>query len=314
MVRIERVCDFLLRSPATGLTVKDSLIYITTVMDSLTILRLEPRELVEVFRYAHSPFPVRQRSLIPFRSSDDVARLCGRHLVLPDMPLTLVADQERSVSGIWYDSDRLRDCRGRSDDARNVRPGDLAPGGTAFEAELPINIVHFLHGPPLHGWRLRSDPCDSPPLDIKSSVAYPADPNLRLLGVGEDGSLFQFTLLTEDAFLLLRYVQNLAALALGADAPEIVRLDHAEPRATKPHQRHIDADLLGRVLEQGPAFIQDLFSSAPEHILGDGLDTRSSGRAYDVFRGLLNKVYDSQGRDPVEAFVSYLLIMLRPAV
>ena len=230
------------------------------------------------------------------------------------MPLTLVADQERSVSGIWYDSDRLRDCRGRSNDARIVRPGDLAPGGTAFEAELPVNIVHFLHGPPLHGWRLRSDPCASPTLDMKSSVAYPADPNMRLLGFGEDGSLFQFTLLTEDAFLLLRYVQNLAALSLGADSPEIFRLDHIDARVTKPHQRHIDADLLGRVLEQGPAFIRALFTSPSEHVLGEGVDVRSSGRAYDVFRGLLNKVYDPQDRDPVDAFVSYLQIMLRPAV
>ncbi|KAI0478994.1 mono-functional DNA-alkylating methyl methanesulfonate N-term-domain-containing protein [Xylariaceae sp. FL0804] len=156
--------------------------------------------------------------------------------------ITLLSDVMCSVFGLWSTS-------------RNERPFQHV-----FRAELQASIRRFAQG------RTR------PPWDVaRCSPRYgriQAGHCDEILGLSIDGSMQQFSFVDEDAWRLLKYIQNLAmrfqtqamrsqtqeqVLGLEDNQLELdpVELD-PEPKLDSKLDMHVDGDVLQRVLDKRP--------------------------------------------------------------
>ncbi|MCJ1313473.1 hypothetical protein MMC25_007151 [Agyrium rufum] len=244
--RTEELSQYNLQSPGTAISVRDDLVYVSTQHHSLCILRM------------------RNDRLQPY-SSDVQARSTLAHLVLPGSSLTLITDANCNVTGLrpWRHS--------RSDNSMQ----------TVFTARLP-NMITRLQ-------RIRSRPFWNPdPISSTSATKHkqkhkhiskqdkdkPSHPTNRtpptepILGTTLDGTIHQLSILSQPHWILLRFIQNLAScdplICPYPVSPTSLRdrahiLPSADPlgvvnarrsRAAVLQEKHVDGDILQRVLER----------------------------------------------------------------
>ncbi|KAI9789194.1 MAG: hypothetical protein M1816_006328 [Peltula sp. TS41687] len=296
--KFEKTGAFILRSPGIHLTTDEPLIYVTTVSDSLTILRYQDSKLVQVF-------------------SDTAARLSKTHLTLPHHSLTLVSDNEACVMGLWQDREALTSCSGRRSLSGPLNHNDIASGAILFEAELPVIITRFQVGDVQPSWRPRKPPPgEIAPCGGSSTRMGVEKRSQEILGFGEDGSLYQFVLLSEAAWRLLRFIQNLGfrSSKLNALTPMRHAQTHIEPRDGEPHLKHVDGDVLACIVGFGSEFVRELLNAKPISTKPAKLpvDFATREARCERFKVLVTELLGNAVEDPVEAAMKYMEAMLQP--
>ncbi len=224
--------------------------------------------------------------------------------------MTLVSDKECCVSGLWQDFNRMIDCPGRRQSSMASNPQDLATTETLFEAELPVSIVNFRSGNILPLWCRRVEASDQ---TQDGSGFTPARTEEAILGFGDDGSIYRFTLLDDAAWKLLYLVQNLlrrSRLFSPSYGGRLVRLP-VEPHKSHPHLRHIDGDLLMGLMEAGSGFLRELLVAKPAEVDFPKYDYESAEARYRVFAALVDRVSNAPG-DSVDRCMAYMTSLLRP--
>lgn len=151
-----------------------------------------------------------------------------------DKQLTLLSDVHRRVHGLW------------------IPPQDASRLRTIFSAELPVSVRRFgrckarqpwetLNGQPQYGRAgTDTDACD-------------------IIGLAIDGSLQQFTLLSNEAWQLLSFLQQLALQSKKIcpfgqhsllDEDDDVGWNPLPPQSERhPKRKHVDGDILQRCLD-----------------------------------------------------------------
>ncbi|KAL2132793.1 hypothetical protein VTI74DRAFT_3387 [Chaetomium olivicolor] len=149
-----------------------------------------------------------------------------------DNEIFLVSDRECGVVGLWVPWQTPdRECE------------------IVFEAELPTSIRRFRRGRTRPAWQQKSR---SPMYGRLPATADDAE----ILGASLNGAMYQFAMLSVEAWRLLRYIQNLA-MADERVCPFGRRLLEErglmergpEPRLGTGFEMHVDGDVLRRCLE-----------------------------------------------------------------
>lgn len=165
-------------------------------------------------------FMVMDRNGLDLQLVDEIARSNIFHLTIPQRSLIVTCQTGRMMTGLWQPP------RGRS----------TALASTIFEAQLPGSITRLrrIHPPP---WKQF--------LDSESSVIA--------IGSTTDGSFFQFSILDENAWRLLAFIQTLALRSPNICPFVNPMKTHRSPLepSTEPLDMHINGDILRRILERG---------------------------------------------------------------
>ncbi|KAI9672529.1 MAG: hypothetical protein M1817_003295 [Caeruleum heppii] len=275
--KFEDVTEFSLRSPCIYLTVEGPYVHVTTRDDSYLVLKMENNQLGLHF-------------------SDHTARAGLTHLTLGQSGLTLASDKESCLTGLWYSADR-----------QNRSAGDVP-----FEAELPATITRLRASLVRPGWRAKR------PLPGLFGLGEEEGEEAKdIMGFTATGSLMHFTLLGESAWRLLRFVQNVGTRDRRVCALGDVynRRLHLEPGA-KEQQRHVDGDMLGRLLVLGPDALREmLLADHAGSINGTGPPDFSSAQArYDRFKQLVEELMGGVVVDPVKMVMEYIAGLLEPVL
>jgi hypothetical protein len=134
-----------------------------------------------------------------------------------DSSLVMVGDLDCTVAGLWYPR----------------KPQSLVSNHKIiFEADLPCSILKFRSG------RIR------PPWDRISqfSVAKSSSNAGELLGMGVDGSLILFSVLREEVWKLLQFLQNLVRRSSGD--PLMSHIPSQPGNQPDPRTKHVDGEVL----------------------------------------------------------------------
>ncbi len=222
---------YAMNSPAAHISVHAHEVYVTTTKDSLLVFKIEDDRLL-------------------FQFGDRVARNGLHHLKVPEYSLTLVSGMDCRVGGLW------KPPRPRIDNSMcNV-----------FEAVLPGSIARF-HRITRAGWYRESlsstQSCELISSLPKSGSVASGSHNNRIkngsaerceaiIGASADGALYQFDIVNEPSWRLLRYIQNMAT-----QDPTVCPFhnkfynQNIEPSASNKQYMQIDGDILHRLLDHG---------------------------------------------------------------
>ncbi len=149
------------------------------------------------------------------------------HLAVPEHSLVLTSQRDRTIAGVWQPPERRANKNHTS---------------TVFVATLPGSITRFA--------RIRKRPWQRPASSSPDTVAALDDP---FIGTSTNGAIYQFQILKEPAWRLLRFIQNMAMHHIGI-CP-FLDFSEIEDRNLDPspvHDSHVDGDILRRLLEGGP--------------------------------------------------------------
>ena len=213
-----------LRCPARHMTIKDNLIFISTAGESIA-----------VYEVSSSGFQ--------YRFADRRARQGIAHLHIPDTPLIMATDVSKSLTGLWIPPQN---------------PIDQAIE-TVFEAvNLPFAITRLqpLVRPVWH---------DSLKFSDRAMAKLTSSRNQAFLGSSSVGSLTHISLLPSSQWPLLCFLQHLAEVSsitapfsYNDARPEQLSLfldlaagSDITPPESVPFLRHINGDLLLRLVERG---------------------------------------------------------------
>lgn len=210
-----------LRSRGSHISVHMPLIFVTTATESLAVLRVVEAE-----------GDGDDRTSLIFHYSDEVARDGIFHLAIPEHNLILTSSKDCMVSGLWMPSGR--------------RISNSLP--TVFKADLPGSVTRFRR-------------LERRTVPVKASHEQLVDGRVTepILGSTTDGTFYQMDILDEPSWRLLRFVVNMAKRhpiispfrdtydPANRDAPR----PHIEPSADDKRHRHVDGDILARLLERG---------------------------------------------------------------
>ncbi|KAI1386156.1 uncharacterized protein F4822DRAFT_306907 [Hypoxylon trugodes] len=164
--------------------------------------------------------------------SDDTSRN-GLHCIVVETvssPLSIVSDPMCGIHGLWTPPELRR------------------PLSLVFQAELKASIRKFGRGNTKVSWNWQKYK--------RARYGYVSGglPGSDVIGLTIDGSLQHFTLLNEDAWRLLRFIQNLAMAY-----PKICPHTSPAPFGAEPNPEpsfrpklgmHVDGDILQRCLDQ----------------------------------------------------------------
>ena len=248
--------------------------------------------------------------------SDNEARLTDNHLLLPKLCLTLVSDQECTLSGLWQDRDTLIKCVGREHLAKAVVHRELASGETLFEAQLPANLTRLLHGTILPTWWRQVQVPGIIREEAHHDEARPKHHAFEILGLSADGSIYRLRLLTDAAYDLLRFVEDravssasISSLLVPGDVDEEIM-----PRSSHSGIRQIDGDLLSRFVKLGSSHFRQVFEpeSESEKMDEDKDDLDSPSAAFERLDALVEMLYGTRPEDPVAVAMEYLRATLCP--
>lgn len=173
--RFASLSQYDLPSMATSMYYKDNLLMMSTVHHSLIAVSLDKRN-DQTYHLSMAP-----------AWSDETARQSQHFLHLED-DMVMLSDKDCAVTGIWHTSSSLS-----------------SGASTLFEADLPASIMRLRTG--------RTRPRGDSQWAAKAVVEGIKAPNKSgsdILGMGIDGSMFQLSLINEDYWRLLRFVQNCA--------------------------------------------------------------------------------------------------------
>ena len=233
--------------------------------------------------------------------SDQVARNGSFHLKLDDQPITLVSDRATFVTGLWHP------------------PQPTIDNSTAilFQAELPNSITRIRRANIKPSWRLDS----SSKYSNRSSI----------IGSSTNGALYQFDILPEDTWRILRFIQNMALRNKTICPFTYTRPvhSHIEPSTDGP-RRHmqIDGDLLSRLLDRGSSsLLGEMLAQQPE-MIHRHYDFASAGARTERFKELVRAAFDEKGTntnigtdvdvdenvESVEMAIQYIRRILQPVM
>ena len=214
-----------LQSPGRQITVMDDFVYVSTAEHSLSVFEIQ----------ANTP------NTLTYLFSDTEARVGIHHTHVPESSIVLASDAGNSLVGLW------RPPQARIDNALT----------TVFEAvNLPFAITRLkrISQPPWYQKYQANDP-------VPSAVTS-AQPH-AFIGTSTAGSITQIVMLDSHEWPLLCFLQVLAqrcaitapfSYVSGRTPPlaDFSTLDSAL-RNTNRVRRHINGDLLRRLLERGGA-------------------------------------------------------------
>lgn len=227
--------SFSFRSRGSHISVHEHLIYVTTASESLSVLKIEETVNKE-----------ERKTRLVFHYSDEVARNGIYHLALPAKRLILTSSKDCVVAALWMPpSSRISNSL-----------------STIFKTDLPGSITRFR--------QLKCPAGQTDNSDTNSVDGRLTDP---ILGSSTDGTFYQLYILDEPSWRLLRFIVNMAKRhpiicpfrntygRAAIDAPR----PHIEPSAENKRHRHVDGDVLARVLEHGAEWVlKDMLERDPE--------------------------------------------------
>ncbi|KAI9850197.1 MAG: hypothetical protein M1838_006006 [Thelocarpon superellum] len=272
--RWERVAQYSIRSPCLYVSAAEPFIYVTTAGDSVLVFKVEGNRLIHYY-------------------GDSSARAGQSHLVVPGSNVVLATDKESTLVGLWHPSYR-RNCHSME---------------VLFEAEMPQTITKLRFTAAQPSWRV----VEALPGIVRVGRAEaPAE----ILGSCLDGSMCQVMLLSEPAWRLLRFMQNLCSRSrrLSPFGDVLNSRCHVEPQSSPPRFRHVNGDVLMRVLEAGPSALHDMLN-APNAEQEHGAlapDFDSPHARLQRFAVLVGELLETHPADPVEAAMAYLGKVLQP--
>jgi hypothetical protein len=250
--RLKKRATVELPSPAIHITYQDSYIYVSTL------------------QHSHLCFVITENmGKYTFERifTDSRERNCSAHLVV-DMPNHDTSPTKPSNTFVLVNDKKSSSLTGLyKPSARHYK--NAAP--TLFEACLPRTVVRLQQGDVRPPWR-RSATSSTPPPGILTD---------DILGACSDGTIYTFSILTQPARHLLRFLQNLIeekakrdpakqyspvklrtggiadVLMNGTDGnqEDRIRALDVDPRQRErgfagPRHRHVDGDLVQRWLEE----------------------------------------------------------------
>ncbi|KAI1142112.1 hypothetical protein F5Y05DRAFT_369712 [Hypoxylon sp. FL0543] len=224
-----------LPSPACWMQVVNGRLHVLTTSHSLIILDYKDVESDELSDEGDQMVEL---------YTDDTCRN-GLHFIemgTYSSPMTMLSDPMCGIHGLWIPSEEDRPLR------------------LIFQAELQASIRRFARGYTRASW----DAVKNRPRYGSISSGLPGSDTI---GLTIDGSLQQFTLLNEDAWRLLRFIQNLAKLS-PTICPHISSRPstnefNPEPELYPKWNMHVDGNILQRCLHRRA--LEELISD-PQHL------------------------------------------------
>ena len=220
-------------SPAAHISVHGDEVYVTTTKDSLSIFKIEGDRFVYQF-------------------SDQVARNGLHHLGVPRQSLTLISDMGCSVTGLW------KPPKPRIDNSMC----------TVFQAVLPGSVSRLRHIARARWYRKSSlastsETSDLTPAFLRAAVTmsssqgdhtnegHRTQETEAIIGGSADGALYQFDIIDEPSWRLLRYIQNMATQD-STVCPLSTKVHHGnvEP-SSSDRSMQVNGDILHRLLDRG---------------------------------------------------------------
>ncbi|KAI1498641.1 mono-functional DNA-alkylating methyl methanesulfonate N-term-domain-containing protein [Biscogniauxia marginata] len=224
-----------LPSPATWMQVVDGRLHVLTTKHSLIILDYT------------TDFALEGEQMVQLHT-DETCR-SGLHLI--EVGSFLSSEQRQSITML---SDPMCSVYGLWSPSQNERPLKLV-----FRAELQASVRRFARGRARPPWGLIKSP---PRYGCIQSGLDGSD----ILGLSIDGSLQHFSLLSEDAWRLLRYIQNLAmgsqVICEYASGTRTADVFDVEPKLNPKLNMHVDGDILQRCLDKHAL---EEITSEPQH-------------------------------------------------
>ncbi|MCJ1249735.1 hypothetical protein MMC30_006961 [Trapelia coarctata] len=249
----------------------------------------KPYIYVTTAKHSISVFVIERNAFRPLFTDEDGARPGLHHIVLPTHPMVLASDRNGVVAGLWQPpfGQAINSFR------------------TVFEAVLPgpIRKLHLA---------LVKTPWSAEREEVEDTI----------IGSSLDGSFYQFELLDEAKWRLLRFLQNLCERN-----GNICPLKHLkrhrqrlEPLVPTKRDMHIDGDILWRLIERGGRYsgmmIQSMLEEAPDEDPSRRTDEfETSEERVARFSEIVRDAAlggDSGENDSVEAVVRFLRSMLQP--
>ena len=220
-------------------------------------------------------------------SSDSVAREGLHHLNLLEHSLVLTSDSSCGVTGLWQPPEP------RIDNSAS----------TVFELQLPGSIIRFSRAVTAQPWY---------------TPANGQDPR-TILGTTIAGSIYQFTILSESQWRLLRFIQNMAMRhpLICPFTYQRTHRKHIEPETGVPRYMHVDGDIILRIIDNGGArLLEEMLDRepVPEERFAD-FDTQEE--RWERFREVVAEVgwnYDKEMGELLERVVAELARLLMPGI
>jgi len=266
-----------LRSRGVSVSVREPFVYISTAKHSLMVFRFEANEFVPVFSDSEAREGLNHISLLP----SEVVLASNRPG--PNHPTP-------KVIGLSHISTR------RIDNATR----------TLFEVVTPGSIRKFSQANIRAPWNIRA-----PSFTKRNS----AD---TVIGGCTDGSVYSFEFLDEPEWRLLRFIQNLCERNTVVCPSAIYLRQHRrriEPSALV-QDRHIDGDILLRLLERGTpntaSFLSTMMREIPvSHTHHSDFEFQTPEQCLERFCEIVVAAF-GECSDPLDAVSIYLKQLLRP--
>ncbi|KAM7196411.1 Mono-functional DNA-alkylating methyl methanesulfonate N-term domain containing protein [Naviculisporaceae sp. PSN 640] len=259
--KLKRLKSFNLASPATSLQMANGKLMALTSRDSLLVV--DPGDNSPSLCHA-DPKP---------RNATHMIELAGPRLGDPLSTITLVADRDSGIGGMWVPwQSPQKDCL------------------PLFEADLAASVRRFRRGRARPPWERSSH-------QQKYGRFLSTLDDADIMSVSLDGSLRHFTLLEMNYWRLLRFIQNLVQTSV--DLCPFTHFGALEPFDFKMEglDMHVDGDLLRRCLE----------TRGLERLLGKPIHVEAFMELVD---SLDNGKHAASARsaDDAEKFRSYVLL------
>ena len=170
-------------------------------------------------------FQVENNAISPYLS-DEEGREGLHHLTVPERSLILTSQKVRTIAGLWQPS---------KDSVNNLTT-------TVFKAALPGSITRFC--------QIRRHQWHRPPI-LRTPTATASSESI--IGSSTNGAIYQFEILDEHRWRLLRFIQNMAmrdpVICPFGDAFAL-RRQHLDCSPAIKEDLHVDGDILSRILER----------------------------------------------------------------
>ncbi|CAJ2514245.1 Uu.00g023640.m01.CDS01 [Anthostomella pinea] len=216
-----------LPSPATWMQVVDGRLHVLTAKHSLIVLDYTTNLESDQMLHLHT---------------DDICRI-GLHSIKADHRITMVSDPMCGVYGMWLPP--------QADMSLKV----------VCCAELPASVRRFARGDTRPPWAFSRS--GAPWFGSMHS----GQDGSEILGLSIDGSLQYFSLLSEDVWRLLKYIQNLAMSSREfcpfVSVHEALTTFDPEPKLEPKSCMHVNGDILQICLDRHA--LEALFTAEPEH-------------------------------------------------
>ena len=229
-----------------------------------------------------SIFKIKQQNLV-LEFGDAVERPGIRHLNFHSQSMILISDMSCRLASLWQPP--------------QSRIDKSAP--TIFEANLSQSVTRFgtVRRPLWH-------------------QKFPTVSTETVIGSSTDGTVYQFSVIDEDSWMLLRFIQNLAMrnrLICSLQQPN-VRERHIEPNKTKKHYMQVDGDILNRLLNRGgKSLLAKMLSEKPD-ASHQHADFSTTADRQARFEELVTAVFGTLGSESLVVVIDWIRVLLLPVL